>query len=162
MAASIFLLLFVIVMCFGFVLLFGAPYLPTHKKQIALGLKMAALRKDEVVYELGCGDGYILREIARRGGRAVGYELNPILFIVAWLSCLKYGGRIKVRYGNFWNVNIAEADIVYVFLLEKFMKRLDQKMLAEAQKGTRLLSYTFKIPGKKIIAEAEGMYLYQY
>ena len=158
----IFVLFFVIVACFGIVLLFGAPYLPSHRKQINQGLDLLKIKPGEVVYEFGCGDGYVLRLLAKRGAKAIGYELNPLLFVVAWLACLKYGSAVKVRLGNFWKADISEADIVYVFLLDRFMKRLDQKLVREAKKGTRLLSYTFQIPGKKASAKTGGMYLYKY
>src|SRR5688572_25475247 len=88
--------------CFAGVLLFGAPYLPTLRPQVKAALELAELRKGETLLELGCGDGKVLIAAARQGIKAVGYELNPLLALLAWLRTRRYGGNVKVVWGNFW------------------------------------------------------------
>lgn len=149
------------ILCFGFVLLYGAPYLPTHTKQAEKGLDMLNLHSGQTLYELGCGDGKVLRLAARRGLNAVGYELNPLLFLVAKLTTWKYRYQVQVRFGNFWKADISRADVVFVFLLDRFMVRLDEKMKTEGR-GKLLLSYTFEVPGRKPANIQDGMYLYKY
>lgn len=146
----------------GVVLLFGAPYIPTLKKQQATALDLLALKPGQVVYDLGCGDGRFLAAAARRGLRAVGYELNPFMALIAWISTRRYHRQVKVKWGNFWQADIGEADGIFVFLLDRFMPRLDKKIKAEAKAGIKLVSYAFKIPGKKPAATKSALFLYIY
>lgn len=151
-----------LILAYGFVLLFGAPYFPSLKPHIKAALDLLALKEDQVVYDLGCGDGRFLRAAAKEGLQAVGYELNPFMFLIAWLSTRKYGRRIRVRFGNFWQADISKADAVFVFLLDKYMAQLDAKLKKEAKRGLKLASHTFKIPGKKVTSKKYGVYLYKY
>ena len=80
----------VIAVCFAFVLINGAPYLPTLRKQIDAAFDLAELMPNDMVIELGCGDGRVLIAAAKLGYKAVGYELNPILFIICWLRTWHY------------------------------------------------------------------------
>jgi SAM-dependent methyltransferase len=152
----------VLILAYGFVLLFGAPYFPSLKPHIKAALDLLDLKEGQVVYDLGCGDGRFLRAAAKAGCQAVGYELNPFMFLVTWASTRKYGRRVKVRFGNFWNVDISKADAVYVFLLDKYMPKLDDKLKSQGKKGLKLASHTFIIPGKKPLAKKYGVYLYKY
>lgn len=151
-----------LVLVFGFVLFFGAPYLPTQRKQLEIGLDLMNLKRGEIMYELGCGDGKVLKVAASRGINVIGYELNPILVLVAKINTFRYRQNVRVIWGNFWRADISDADGVYVFLLDRFMKRLDKKIQSGTQKPVKLVSYAFKVPGRKIKACKSGMYLYQY
>jgi len=158
----LFIALAVVVFCFGFVLLFGAPYLPAHTSQVSIALDLLDLKPGENFYELGCGDGKVLLAAAERGWRVVGYEMNPLLYLVALTRTRRYRSTVTVYFGNFWNANLKSADGVYVFLLDRFMRRLDSKLSTELRSGVRLASYTFKIPDKKPFAHREGVYVYEY
>lgn len=158
----IFAVFSVLVLLFGFVLLFGAPYLPTRKKQTEAALDLLDLKKGETLYELGCGDGRVLKLAARRGLQAVGYELNPLLVLIAWLHTYRYRKQVKVVWGNFWRADLSRADGVFVFLLDRFMDKLDKKLAREVRKPLKLVSFAFKIPDKKIEKYRDGMFLYKY
>lgn len=156
-------LLFLLFLPFAIVLLAGAPYLPTRKKQAESALDMLSLKKGEVFVDLGCGDGVMLVHGAKRGLVCYGYELNPLIFMIAWLRTRPYRKNVHVRMRNYWHVPLPPATKgVYVFLLDQFMEKLDAKMKKEAVKGTKLLSYTFKIQGKKAVKEVGPMTLYRY
>lgn len=158
----LFLVFFAVVMLFGFVLLFGAPYLPTKKRQTETVLELMKLKKGATIYELGCGDGRVLRHFASQGYKAVGYELNPLLVIVAKMVTWKYRKNVRIVWGNFWRADLTTADGVYIFLLDNFMQRFDQKMIQRTGKPIPVVSYAFTIPDKKIITEKNGLYLYKY
>jgi ribosomal protein L11 methylase PrmA len=70
-----------ILACFGFVLIFGAPYLPTLDKPMKAALELAELKPGQTLLELGCGDGKVLIAAAKQGVHATGFELNPLLVI---------------------------------------------------------------------------------
>lgn len=151
-----------VVLLFGFVVLFGAPYLPTRRQQINDALDLLALKPGQTLLELGCGDGRVLLAAAKRGIRSVGYELNPLLVLIAWAVTLRYRSLVKVRLGNYWHKSWPDADGVYVFLLDKYMQKLDRKLTNEFKKPVKLVSFAFKIPNKKPAKTRGGLFLYKY
>ncbi len=158
----IFIFLVILLCLFGFVLLFGAPYVPTMRKQSQTALDMVSLKPGQTLYELGSGDGRVLRQAAQRGYNVVGYEINPLLALIAYVYTWKYRKQVKVVCGNFWKADLAPADAVFVFLLDRYMEKLDNKMKNEVKKGTLLASFAFQIPDKKIAKQSNGIFLYKY
>jgi SAM-dependent methyltransferase len=150
-----------LIFAYGFVLLFGAPYFPSLKPHMKAALELLDLKKGQTVYDLGCGDGRFLKAAAKKGLNAVGYELNPFMFVYSWLTTRKYRKQIKVQWGNFWKADISKADAIFVFLLDKYMKQLDEKIKSSG-KHIKLASHTFEIPGKKAVAKEYGVFLYKY
>lgn len=159
----ILLIVFVVLaLCFGFVLLYGAPYVPTLDKQVEAALDLLDLKKGQTMLELGCGDGKVLIAAAERGYKVVGYELNPLLAIIAWARTRRYGNQVKVVWGNFWNKPWPRADGIFVFLLDKFMVKLDMAITAQPHRPIKLVSFAFQIPGSEPAMIKDGIYLYVY
>jgi hypothetical protein len=151
-----------LVVCFGGVLLFGAPYLPTLSPQIKAALELADLKSGDTLLELGCGDGKVLLAAARQGINGVGYELNPMLVIIAWLRTRRHRRQVRIVWGNFWQHSWPEADAIFVFLLTKYMNKLDTKIMRYNHKPIKLVSFAFRIKGRLPAAEKQGVYLYEY
>jgi len=158
----IWLVALAIILAYGFVILFGAPYLPTMARDRKTALELLGLKKGQLVIDLGCGDGGFLVDAGSRGLLAIGYEINPILFLIAWARTLRFGKQVRVRWGNFWRADISRADGIFVFLLDKFMIRLDAKISAEGKRGVRLVSHAFKIPSRQALARKGAFFLYKY
>ncbi len=154
--------LLIIVLCFGFVVFVGAPYLPTLKPNINEALAMLDLRPGQIMLELGSGDGRVLKAAAQRGIKSIGYELNPILVLYSHLSCWRYRKLVKIRWMNFWWVKLPRCDAVYTFLLPKYMDRLDKKIMRDLRRDVKLLSFAFSLPNKKPVRQSKGIMLYQY
>ena len=151
----------ILILGFGGVLLFGAPYLPTLKPQISAALDLAGLKPGDTLLELGCGDGRVLTAAARAGLNAVGYELNPLLAAVAWLRTRRYRKQVRVVWGDFWKAGWPPAEAAFTFLLPKYMARLDRRIAAH-RRPFKLVSFAFKVPGREPDAEKSGVYLYVY
>ena len=136
--------------------------MPTLKPQIAAALDLADLKPGQMLLELGCGDGRVLRAAAKRGVHGVGYELNPILVVVARLYTWRYRKQVKIVWGDFWRAEWPRTDAVFVFLLDKYMEKLD-KTIVQKQSGhkVKLVSFAFQIPGKKPVKQQSGLFLYQ-
>ena len=153
----------VVFFLFSLVILRGAPYLPTLKKQAEDALDLLDLKPGQIMLELGSGDGRFLAAAARRGVYSVGFELNPILVIWTKLRYYKYRKFISVKWGDFWISEWPKSDGMYVFLLQKYMKKLDTKV-AQYAKGRqyKLVSYGFEIQDKKPTKTEKGLRLYIY
>lgn len=151
-----------VVLLFGFVVAFGAPYLPTLAPRTRDALTLLDLKPGQTLLELGCGDGRVLLAAARQGIHGIGYELNPVLVVIARLITWRYRHMVRIRWGNYWRVPLPPADGIYVFLLDRYMSKLDTKITQEQQGSIRLVSYAFAIPGKAIKRQKSGLFLYEY
>ncbi len=159
---SIWLILgFIFVACFGLVVLRGAPYVPTKRKQAAAGLDLLNLKPGQTVYDLGSGDGVVLKMAAERGLRGVGYELNPILWLIAKLRLWPHRSMVQIKLGDFWHQDIKTADGVFVFLIGHHMEKLRAKLSREVSKPTGLVSVAYELPGAKLVKQKDGVHLYQ-
>ncbi len=152
----------VLVLIFGLVVFFGAPYLPTLKPQTSLALDMLKLKSGQTLLELGSGDGRILAAAAERGIYTIGIELNLLLVIYTKLRYWKYRKFISVRWGNFWLKPLPECDGIYTFLHTRFMQKLDNKIIQDLQKPVKLVSFGFELPNRKPVQEKSGLFLYKY
>lgn len=152
----------VLASCFSFVLLFGAPYLPTLSKQMQIALDLLDLKPGETMLELGCGDGRVLIAAAERGWRVVGYELNPLLALLCWLRTRKYGARVEVKCIDFWRAKWPEAAGIYGFILPRLMQKLDKKVAQECGKSVKVVSFAFAIPNRNPVKKQGGVFLYEY
>lgn len=144
------ILLFIVLLLLGFLLggLVGAPWVPARQKDLEQMLDDAGLKSGQLLIELGCGDGRFLSQAAKRGARAIGYEINPLMWLIAWLRNLK-NKNVQVHLGSFWKKNLADADAVMTFLMPKFMSRLEKKLDNELKPGAVFISYIFKLPNRK-------------
>jgi len=155
----------IISVCFGLVVFVGAPYLPTLTPQVTAALKLAALKPGQHLLELGCGDGKILVAAARQGIKVTGYELNPLLVLVCKIRTWRYRQLVTVRLADFWRIELPTADAVFVFLLPKYMTRLDTKLNQLSVKqnlSLRLISFAFQIPDRRADKVQDGIFVYDY
>ena len=157
------LALAIVILLFGFVVFRGAPYLPTMRRQIDDAFELLDLQPGQTLLELGSGDGRVLAAAAKRGIYSVGYELNPLLVFWTKLRYFKHRKFITVRLGDFWQAQWPESDAMFVFLLDRYMTKLDKKIETyRAGKSYKLISFSFEIPGKKIDRSKKGIFLYYY
>ncbi len=152
-----------LILIFGFVVFFGAPYLPTLRPQKEAALELLDLEPGQTLLELGSGDGTMLVAAAERGLKVVGYELNPLLFIISYLRTFKHRERVRIIWGNYWVHMWPRTDGIYVFSLDRYMKKLDKKIVQNyPEQKVKLASYAFKVPAREPKAEKSGVYLYEY
>ena len=143
---------------------FGAPWVPTKKKLVQTMLALAEVGPEDVVYDLGCGDGRILVAAARDfGAKAVGVEIEPLKFLWCQLviTILGLRGQVTVRLGNLFETEISDASVVICYLLKETNQHLYQKLQQELKPGTRVISNIFTFPGVEPVKEEENILLYQ-
>lgn len=154
-----------LIVSIGFVTFFGAPYVPTLKKQIRDITAIYSLKKSDVFVDIGSGDGVVLRAAAAKGARAVGFELGPWPWLISKFLCRKYK-NITIHFGNFWYKELpSDTTAVYTFLNGRYMSKLERKLQAHVDKNRQVvhfITYGFKIPGRKIVKKRGPMFLYVF
>jgi len=109
-------------------------------------LRLAAVTRDDIVYDLGSGDGRIVIAAARdRGARGVGFEIDPALVAEANASArrLKLTERVTFRQDDLFAADLREATVVTLYLSPDLNRRLRPKLLAELRPGSRIVSHAF-------------------
>jgi len=128
------------------------PYVPTPKPIARQMLKMSELKPDEILYDLGSGDGRILIMAAREfGANCVGIELNFFRYKLSNWRIKRKGlsNQIKVIRSNFYDEDLSHADVVFMYLLPSINEKLKPKLTKELKKGTRVVTYSFIMKGWK-------------
>lgn len=160
--ATLWALAITIFAAFTFVIIFGAPFLPTLSEHIPRALDLIDLKQGQTLLELGSGDGRVLAAAAERGLRAVGYEINPILVMISRFRTRKYGDRVQVIRGNYWTKSWPHVDGIFVFLLQPYMQKLDKKITQQYNTHIKLVSFAFHIPDREPTKKRLGLFLYNY
>jgi precorrin-6B methylase 2 len=125
---------------------FDVPYVPTTEEAVRAMLKLADVKKTDIVYDLGCGDGRIVIAAAKTyGARGVGIDINPDRIREAKENAKKAGVENLVRFeeNDLFQANFREATVVTLFLLPNVNLKLRPKLLQELRPGTRVVSNTF-------------------
>ena len=133
------------------------PYVPTTEQAVQAMLKLADVKKTDVVYDLGCGDGRIVIAAANKyGARAVGIDINPVRINEAKENARKAGVENLVRFeeNDLFLADFHEATVVTLFLLPNVNLKLRPKLLQDLKPGTRVVSNTFDMGDWKAEKEA--------
>lgn len=146
--------------------LIGAPYVPTQRKEIQQAFdELRPLNNTDVLLDIGSGDGIVLGEVASRGARAIGYELN---FYLVWISrwrLRKYGNKVQVLLKNLWSAPFPDdVTLVYTFGESRDIAKMYHKTQQEATRLGRpleLLSYGFAVPNVECTQQHRAHFLYQ-
>jgi len=156
----------------------AGPYVPTPWVIVDAMLKLADIRADDVVYDLGSGDGRLVITAAKRyKARGVGVELQPELIELANAGAKKeeVADRVKFIQGDLFETDIREATVVTLYLLPRFVIRLVPRFMAELRPGTRIVSHDYPlspwkadkdvsmdVPEKEFISGTTWTRLYYY
>lgn len=122
------------------------PYVPTTEKAVQEMLKLADVKKTDVVYDLGCGDGRIVIAAAKTyGAHGVGIDINPVRIQEARENAKKAGVENLVRFeeNDLFEADFHEATVVTLFLLPNINLKLKPRLLEQLKPGTRVVSNTF-------------------
>jgi hypothetical protein len=143
----------------------GAPWVPTSLSRIRKMLDLAEVSPNDVVYELGCGDGRLIVTAARRyGARAVGIEIDPLRYVwcQALITVLGLRSRVRVVYGDFFSQDLSGADVITCYLLDSTNRKLQKKLLIELDPGARVVSHMFAFPELHLLHYDKQDQLYLY
>ena len=124
------------------------PYVPTSMPVVDRMLELAGVTEDDVVYDLGSGDGRIVIRAAERfGARGVGVEIDEALVQEARQNADSVGvaDRVTFHHADLFDVDIGEATVVTLYLLPTVNLRLRPKLFEELAPGTRVVSHDFSM-----------------
>ncbi len=124
------------------------PFVPTSRKTVQEMIALANIKTGETVYDLGCGDGRLLVAAAEKGAKAVGYELSLLTLLLAKWNTRRYPS-VSVQYGDFWEKNLHDADVIFCYLLLDKMREFEERIWPTLQPGTRVVSHAFPMPTVK-------------
>lgn len=147
---------------FGLIVLLGAPYVPTRQKDLNEIFHRLKLKHGATVIDMGSGDGRVLLAAAKQGYKAVGYELNPFLWLVSWFRLRKYRTKAQTRCADLWRADLSDANVVFIFTAQPFVKRLSHKFSRELPKGAQVVSYGFELPNRKPQKKIGPALVYQF
>ena len=143
-------------------------YVPTPQPVVEAMLDLAQVGPDDVLYDLGSGDGRIPVTAAKEFGiRAVGIDINPVRIREANANAEEAGVTDKVTFieGDLFEANISEASVVTLYLLRSLNVKLRPKLLSELRPGTRIVSHAFDMadewePEETLQVDGSTIYLW--
>jgi tRNA G37 N-methylase Trm5 len=140
-------------------------YVPTPEAVVEAMLQVANVGKNDIVYDLGCGDGRIPVTAARKyGARGVGIDIDPQRIKEANENVVKnnVGDRVKIVQGDLFEQDLSPATVVTLYLLPSLNVKLMPKLMKELKPGTRVVSHAFDMgdwkPEKEIDVEGRKVY----
>ena len=123
-------------------------YVPTPQPVVDAMLELAKVKKGDVLYDLGSGDGRIpITAASKYGIRAVGIEIDPERIAEANANIAKagVGDLVTIRSGDLFKADIRDATVVTLYLLDSLNEKLRPKLLSELRPGTRIVSHAFRM-----------------
>lgn len=141
------------------------PYVPTPQPVVDKMLELAAVTKDDIVYDLGSGDGRIVITAAKKYGvRGVGVDIDPERIKEANANAVLAGvaDRVKFIEQDLFKTDLKEASVVTLYLLPEVNLRLRPKLWSELKPGTRVISHAFDMgdwePMQKVEVQGTAIY----
>lgn len=125
-----------------------APYIATPDDVVDRMLALARVTRQDVVYDLGCGDGRIPIAAAKKyGARGVGLDLDPKLIALAQANARAAGvdALVDFRVENVLTADVSPASVVTLYLLSSSNERLRPLLVRQLKPGARIVSHAFSM-----------------
>ncbi len=122
-------------------------YVPSPQEIVDEMLKLGKVTKDDVLFDLGCGDGRIVISAAKLGARGVGVDINPERIKEANENAQAAGVTDRVKFINedLFKTDISSATVVTLYLLPARLAKLRPKLWKELKVGTRIVAHDFDL-----------------
>lgn len=126
-----------------------SPWWRTNKKVARAACRLAKVSKNDIVYELGSGDGEFVIAAAYefKAKKVFGIEIDYSRYFIANSKKKMFGIKnAKFIRGDFKKINLSDATVVYFYLVPAVIKRIMPKLRKELKPGTRIVSYKYELP----------------
>ena len=142
-------------------------FVPTPMRVVDQMLSVARVGRNDVLYDLGSGDGRIVITAAKRhGARAIGIDIDPRRISESRHNADTAGvtGRVEFREADLFETDLRDATVVTLYLLRQLNVRLRPKLLEELRPGTRVVSHAFDMGDWKAdsLMNVEGNNVYYW
>lgn len=169
----------IIISLFAFPILSPVPYFPSQKKDLSLILKSLGMKNNQVIMDIGAGDGIIVFTAAnqayerRLNTRFIALEINPILYVLLHIKKLFHKNRknIQIVFGDMFKINYTnvlpkvKSEIVfYLYISPWFLEKIST-ILQKQLKNFYIISYMYAVPKRKEVAKLKGknnVYRYKF
>lgn len=140
------------------------PFVPTPQEVVDKMVELAGVKKGDIVYDLGSGDGRIVITAAKKGANAVGFEIDGDLVKQSRDNIRKAGvqAQAEIRQQDILTVDLSAASVVTMYLLPDVNMQLKPKIQSQLKPGSRVVSHAFDMGDWKPdrIERVEGRTLY--
>lgn len=139
------------------------PFWWTPQDRVRDMLEIAEVSEDDVVYDLGSGDGRIVIAAAEKyGARGVGIEIDPGLVEASNLAAETAGVADKVTFvqGDFYETDFSDATVVTLYLFEETNEKLKPYFIEQLAPNARIVTYKYRMPGWTPVKTKKRVYLY--
>lgn len=155
---SIIILAIIIIILTAYIpFFFGSTWLPINNESLEKMIKIAGINENDIVYDLGCGNGKIVKKCSN-AKKVIGIEISPLLYLWARINTLTMKNA-EIKYGNFFNKNLKDGDIIFMYLPERTMNKIENRSMFK--KGARIISRRFRFAELKPVKQIEDVYLYK-
>lgn len=130
-----------------------APWWRTSDNVIREAFNLAGLKKEDTVYDLGSGDGRsVIIAVKEFGAKGIGVEIDPLRYYLSKFLAKLNGVSAKTKFikKSFFDINISDADVIFVYLVPKALERLKPKFLKELKKDTKIVSINYEMDLPKV------------
>ncbi|MGZ8531376.1 MAG: methyltransferase domain-containing protein [Candidatus Binatia bacterium] len=142
------------------------PFVPTPQEVVDKMIELARVNKGDTVYDLGSGDGRIVITAAKKGAKAVGFEIDGDLVKQSRDNIRKAGvqDQAEIRQQDILTVDLSAASVVTMYLLPDVKLKLKPKLLSQLRPGSRVVSLAFDmgdwIPVRTERVDGRTLYLW--
>jgi SAM-dependent methyltransferase len=143
------------------------PYVPTNDAVVPAILRLANVTAEDVVYDLGCGDGRIVIAAAKRSGaRGLGVDIDATRIEECRENARRAGvtDRVQFLHGSLFDVDLRPATVVALYLLPSLNIKLRPRLLSDLRPGARVISHHFDMadwqPDERVLAHHRDVYLW--
>lgn len=140
-------------------------FVPLPMETVRKILKLAKIRKNDVLYDLGSGDGRVVVTAAKDYGvKAIGIEKNFLLHLLSEWNVKRHNlhGRVKLIKGDLFKQKLSDASVVVIYLTPRLNAKLKPKLERELKKGSRVISASHVFKGWKEVAKIKTGHFHSY
>lgn len=147
-----------------------APFVPTIDPVVQAALDLAGVRAGDHLFDLGCGDGRVLVEGAKRGAQVTGIEMDPARAMLSKANLMAAGLKGEVIEGKIQEASLAAADVIFVYLLTTSNTKIRPQLQRDLKPGARIISHDFPFSGWRAAKQTQiqgedrthSLFLYVY
>ncbi|MFA6604077.1 MAG: methyltransferase domain-containing protein [Patescibacteria group bacterium] len=148
----IFIAVYILLVTSALAGLSAAPWIPTRKKERDALVGLLSLQPGDTVYDLGCGDGGVLFDLAARFPEAkfIGFEISLLPYALAQLRRLfagRRGANVRILLRDLYGQDLSDATVIFIFLMPKVYDRLKKKFAAELQPEAMVITEVWPFEG---------------